>query len=141
MIGEPTYYIPLTLRKAAGQLHRINITAIPHPTQFKLVKNWLWDTLTIDWSDIELQVKGEVMQLSSTIVVPLRAKLRIRSLMNKGFHTSLAICQGSSWYDLAANSGAPIHRPLRRVANRELYPTTPSAPFIVDNNQEQDTQV
>ena len=74
VIGETSHYIPLKLRKLAGQLHRMKINALPHPTQFSLVRNCVWDTLTIDWLDIELRDEGEVIGLPNTVVVPLCAK-------------------------------------------------------------------
>ena len=130
VIGETSYYIPLKLRKLAGQLHRMKINAMPHPSQITLVRNCVWDTLAIDWLDIELRAEGEVIGLPNTVVIPLCAKYKVRSLLNKDFHVSLALCQGNTWYDLTANSRAPIHRPVARVANtrNRLH-----APFVVAN--------
>ena len=39
VLGETSYCIPLKLRKLAGQLHRMKINAMPHPSQFTLVRN------------------------------------------------------------------------------------------------------
>ena len=130
VIGETSYYIPLKLRKLAGQLHRMKINAMPHPSQFTLVRNCVWDTLAIDWLDIELRDEGEVIGLPNTVVIPLCAKYKVRSLLNKDFHVSLALCQGNTWYDLTANSRAPIHRLVARVANTRNRLT---APFVVTN--------
>ena len=71
-----------------------------------------------------------VIGLPNTVVIPLCAKYKVRSLLDKDFHVSLALCQGNTWYDLTANSRAPIHRTVARVANTRNRLT---APFVVAN--------
>ena len=125
VIGETTSYIPLNLRRIAGQRHKIRINALPHPTQVKLVRNCVWDTLTIDWQDVELTNDGDPIDLPSTLVVPLRAKFKIREMLNTPYHLNMALCRENAWYDLSANSRVPIHRPARRCAMRKPdSPTT-----------------
>ena len=102
-----------------------------HPSQLRLVKNWVWDTLVIDWMDIEITSEGEPVGLPNTLVVPLHAKFRVRSIMQSDFHVNLALCQDNTWYDLTANSRAPIHRPVERVRNMTNQPTSP---FVVIAN-------
>ena len=113
------------MRKVAGQLCRVSITAIPHPTQLKLVKSFLWDTLTIDWLDIEFEVDGETINLPNTVIIPLGAKFKVRNLMSQSFHVSMALCQGNTWYDLNSNTRAPIHRPLQGSVKSLNSPTIP----------------
>ena len=103
IVGVTTHYIPLKLRKVTGQPQRMMINTLPHPSQLRLVKNWIWDTLVIDWMDIEITNEGEPVGLPNTIVVPLCAKFRVRSIMRSDFHVNLALCQDNTWYDLTAN--------------------------------------
>ena len=42
----------------------------------------------------------------------------------------MALCQGNTWYDLTANSRAPIHHPVVGVASTRNRHTTP---FVVAN--------
>ena len=37
----------------------MSINTLPHPSQIRLVRNWVWDTLVIDWMDIEITNEGE----------------------------------------------------------------------------------
>ena len=104
-----THYIPLKLRKVTGQPQRMSINTLPHPSQIRLVRNWVWNTLVIDWMDIEITNEGEPVGLPNTIIVPLCAKFRVRSIMRSDYHVNLALCQDNTWYDLTANSRAPIH--------------------------------
>ena len=57
-------------------------------------------------------------------------KIQSKIPLKKDFHVSLALCQGNIWYDLIANSRAPIHSPMARVANTRNRFT---APFVVAN--------
>ena len=87
--------------------------------------------LVIDWMDIEITNEGEPMGLPNTIVVPLRAKFKVRSIMRSDFHVNLVLCQDNTWYDLTANSRAPIHRPVERIRNINPQATSP---FVVVND-------
>ena len=118
VIGDDTCYIPIKLRKVAGQLRKITLNAVPHPTQFRLIRNFMWDTIAIDWSDITLVMDEETIDLPNSIVIPIGAKFKVRDLFSHDYHVSMAICHGNTWYDLTANTRAPIHRPLRTPAFR-----------------------
>ena len=126
-----THYIPLKLRKVTSQPQRMSINTLPHPSQIRLVRNWVWDTLVIDWMDIEITNEGEPVGLPNTIIVPLRAKFRVRSIMRSDYHVNLALCQDNTWYDLTANSRAPIHRPVERIRNTT---SQDNSPFVIVNN-------
>ena len=132
VLAGPTYYIPLSLRKAAGACCKISLNGLPNPSQLTLVKNWLWDTMTIDWAGTELCVMDEYINLPNTLVIPLRAKWKVRELVREGFHVSLAICKGGSWYDLGINLGVvscvrppPTRPPKRKMHKRSNCPRTP----------------
>ena len=131
IVGITTHYIPLKLRKLTGQPQRMTINTLPHPSQIRLFKNWIWDTLVIDWMDIEITNEGEPVGLPNTIIVPLRAKFRMKSMMRSDFHVNLALCQDNTWYDLTANSRAPIHRPVERIRNTHSQDTSP---YVMVNN-------
>ena len=133
ILGEATYYIPLKLRKITGIPQRVTINALPHPSQVRLVKNWIWDTLAIDWLDVEVTNEGEPIGLPRSIVIPLKAKYRVRCIMHSDFHVNLALCHGQTWYDLTANSRAPIHHPVHRVGNPG---DTSTAPFVLVHSSE-----
>ena len=109
----------------------MSINTLPHPSQIRLVRNWVWDTLVIDWMDIEITNEGEPVGLPSTIIVPLRAKFCVRSIMRSDYHVNLALCQDNTWYDLTANSRAPIHRPVEKIRNTNHQD---SSPFVIVNN-------
>ena len=107
------YYIPLKLRAMAGQLHKVNMNAIMHACQLKLHKHFLWDTIIITLNGIQINYDGEKIDLPCTILVPLKDKIRTRYMFLKGYGVSIAVCQGSNWYDLTG----PIMVPPPRNPN------------------------
>ena len=105
ILGEATRYLPLKLRKMAGPLHRVGINMIPTPRQISLIHGWMWDTLTIDWTGILMTSGNETIQLPSTIIVPIRAKFKLRQILgDPSFTVSMALTQDNNWYDLSQSS-------------------------------------
>ena len=147
VLGEDTHYLPLRIRKIVGHLHRVSINIIPSPDQIRLVRNWLWDTVVINWNNTELLNGEEVVDLPSTIVVPLRAKMKVRQIMsNRNLTVSLALTQDNYWYHIAqSNSPASSpersnifqgeHRPLARLVNARENPSAPTDMEPLSNMQ------
>ena len=47
-------YIPLHLNKLAGSVHLFKLHSILTKENLVLKKNWIWDFLEIDWTDVYL---------------------------------------------------------------------------------------
>ena len=147
VLGEDTHYLSLRIRKIVGHLHRVSINRIPTPEQIRLVRNWLWDTFVINWNETELLNGEEIVDLPSTIVVPLRAKIKVRQIMShRNLTVSLALTQDNYWYHIA-QSDSPAsstnrvnifqreHRPLARLVNARESPTAPTDMNQISNMQ------
>ena len=82
-----------TLFKIIGMLKAKNI---------KLNKNYIWDTLGIDWKEVTLTFNQNRINLLRVITIKLQDKIKIRCLMNREplpFHIMLK--QGIMWFTLA----------------------------------------
>ena len=53
-ISDVQHYIPIKLCKTSGSLHLFKITGTLTSEDIKLNKNYLWDTLEINWDKIKL---------------------------------------------------------------------------------------
>ncbi|MCG8621233.1 MAG: hypothetical protein MJE68_04410, partial [Proteobacteria bacterium] len=110
ILGEETRFLPLKLKKMAGPLHRVGVNRLPTPGRLRLIRNWLWDSLTIDWDGIEMISGHETVQLPNTIVVPLRAKFKVRQILSdQNFTVSMALTQDNNWYDLTHGHSCIFH--------------------------------
>ena len=67
----------------------------------KLKKNWIWDVLEIDWSDISITLNDNEINLPKLVMIPFTERYRARRLLRK--HTLLfyiMLKQGKTWFSL-----------------------------------------
>ena len=71
----------------------------------KLNKNYIWDTLEIDWKEVTVTFNENKINLPRVVTIKLQDKIKVRHLMNRQpllFHIMLK--QGITWYTLAAGT-------------------------------------
>ena len=71
----------------------------------KLKKNYLWDTLEIDWKEVTVTFNGNKIDLPRVVIIKLQDKIRVRRLVNREtllFH--LMLKQGITWFTLATET-------------------------------------
>ena len=77
------------------------LTGTPLLENINLKKNWIWDVLEIDWSDIHVTLNGKEINLLIFIVIPIVDKFKVRWLMKKDpLHLHIMLKQRKSWYNL-----------------------------------------
>ena len=67
----------------------------------RLNKNYLWDTLEINWDKIKLTFNSNEIELPQLVMIKMQDKIRVRRVMSKeikNFH--IMIRQGITWYNL-----------------------------------------
>ena len=53
-ISDVQYYIPIKLCKTAGSIHLFKIPGIINSEDIKLKKNYISDTLEIEWNEVNV---------------------------------------------------------------------------------------
>ena len=100
-ISDVQHYIPIKLCKTSGSLHLFKIKGTLKPEDIKLNKNYLWDTLEINWNGINLSFNGNKIDLPKIIKIKMRDKIRVRRMMNRESQKlHIMIKQGITWYNL-----------------------------------------
>ena len=64
-------------------------------------KNWIWDVLEIDWSDVSITLNDNEIDLPSLVIIPFKERYRARRLLRKHpllFYVMLK--QGKTWFSL-----------------------------------------
>ena len=81
------------LFKSTGALLLENVT---------LKKNWIWDVLEVDWSDVHVTLNEREINLPMSFVIPLAYKIKTRQLFKKRdpFHLFIVLKQRKSWFNL-----------------------------------------
>ena len=94
------HYIPVKLTKTSGSPHLFKLTGTLNSEDIKLNKNYLWDTLEINWNKIKLTFNDNEIKLPRLVTIKMRDKIRIRRMMNKDMQNShVMIKQGITWYN------------------------------------------
>ena len=82
-ISDVQNYIPIKLCKPSGSLHLFRIKGMLQSEDIKLNKNYLWDTLEINWNGINLSFNGNEIDLPKIITIKMQDKIRVRRMMNR----------------------------------------------------------
>ena len=100
-ISNTHSYIPIKLCRVARSIHLFKIRGRLNPEHVKLKKNWIWDVLEIDWSDISITLNDNEIGLPSSVIIPFKERYRARRLLRKHlllFYIMLK--QGKTWFSL-----------------------------------------
>ena len=94
-------YVPIKLCRVAGSIHLFRIKGRLNLENVKLKKNWIWDVLEIDWSNVSITLNNNKIDLPSSVIIPFRERYRARRLLRKHpllFYIMLK--QGKTWFSL-----------------------------------------
>ena len=100
-ISDVQHYIPIKLCKTSGSLHLFKITGTLTSEDIKLNRNYLWDTLKINWDKIKLAFNSNEIKLPKLVMIKMQDKIRVRRMMSRemqNFH--IMVKQGMTWYNL-----------------------------------------
>ena len=82
-ISDVQHYIPVKLTKTSGSPHLFKLTGTLNLEDIKLNKNYLWDTLEINWNKIKLTFYDNEIKLPQLVTIKMRDKIRIRRMMGR----------------------------------------------------------
>ena len=100
-ISDVQNYVPIKLCKAAGSIHLFKIKGTLKIGNIKLNKNYLWDTLEIDWKEVTVTFNDNKIELPRIVAIRILDEIKVRRLMNREpliFH--MMIRQGITWFNL-----------------------------------------
>ena len=64
-------YVPVKLCKTASSIHLFKIRATLKPENIQLDKNYLWDTIEIDWKEVTITFNDTKINLPKVVVIKL----------------------------------------------------------------------
>ena len=100
-ISNAHSYVPINLCRVAGSIQLFRIKGRLNPENVKLKKNWIWDVLEIDWSDVSITLNDNKINLPRSVIIPFKERYRARKLLRKHpllFYIMLK--QGKTWFSL-----------------------------------------
>ena len=78
LISDMQNYVPIKFCKASGSIHLFKITDMLKAENIKLNKNYLWDTLEIDWKEVTVIFNDNKIHLPKIIVIKLQDKINLQ---------------------------------------------------------------
>ena len=90
-ISDVQYYVPINLCKTAGSIHLFKITGALKPENVKLNQNYVWDTLEIDWKEVNMTFNSNKINLLNIVMIKFRNKIKIRCMIKKNYY-SITLC-------------------------------------------------
>ena len=100
-ISDVQNYVPIKLCKTAGSIHFFKIKGTLKSRDVKLNRNYLWDTLEIDWNKVTVTFNDNKIELPKIVTIKIQDKIKVRRLMNREpliFH--VMIRQEITWFNL-----------------------------------------
>ena len=76
LISDIENYVPIKLCKTAGSIHLFKIKGTLKSENIKLNKNYLWDTLEIDWNGVTMNFNNDKVELPKIIAIKYETKLK-----------------------------------------------------------------
>ena len=77
-ISDVQNYIPIKLCKTASSIHLFKITGMMKDENIKLNKNYLQDTLEIDWKEVTVTFNGNKIDQPIVVIIKLQDKFKVR---------------------------------------------------------------
>ena len=94
-------YIPIKLCKTSGSIHLFKIKGTLKSGDIKLNRNYLWDTLEVNWDKITITFNDNKINLPKIVAIKMQDKIRVRRLMNREpLNLHIITTQGIIWYNL-----------------------------------------
>ena len=97
-------YILLHLNEMTGSVHSFKFHGILIKDNLTLKKNWIWDVLEINWTDMYVTQNDKEINLPVIVVVPMYYKFKLRQLLRNSrrdcLHLYIMLKQGKSWFNL-----------------------------------------
>ena len=82
-ISNTHSYVPTKLCRVARSIHLFKIRGKLNPEHVRLKKNWIWDVLEIDWSNVSITLNNNEIDLPSSVIIPFKERYRARKLLRK----------------------------------------------------------
>ena len=108
-ISDVQYYVPIKLFKTAGSIHLFKIIGMLKPENIKVNRNYILDTLEIDWKEVNVTFNDNKINLPRVVTIKLQDKIKIRCLIkNEPLLFHIMLKQGISWFTLATGTQETI---------------------------------
>ena len=94
-----------------------------------LHKNWIFDTVSINWNGIRLLEEDEPIPLPTSVLVLLKHKVKTRNILSQDYEIQYSIKQGTNWLNMTKH-----YRSARRGFVKKACESIEMIPLSADKN-------
>ena len=94
------FYAPLKIKSLSGHIHMYKMENKLLPSQVTLQKHFLWDTVTINWDNVQIFKHDVPVAMPVTVTVPLTHKIKTRNIMRTEFEVQVTLKKGDDWINI-----------------------------------------
>ena len=99
-ISNAHSYVPIKLCRVATSIHLFRIKGRLSPKTVELKKNWIWDVLEIDCSDVSITLNDNKINLPRSVIIPLTERYREEDYLENIYYCSI-LCSNRERHGLA----------------------------------------
>ena len=70
------------------------------PDQLTLQKHCLWDTVTINWENVQILKHDMPVEIPITVTVLLSHKIKTQNILNTEFEIQVTLKKGNDWINI-----------------------------------------
>ena len=89
------YYAPLKIKSLSGHIHMYKMENKLLPGQLMLQKHCLWDTVTINWENVQILKHDVPVAMPVTVTVPLMHKIKTQNILSTEFEIQVTLKKGN----------------------------------------------
>ena len=88
-LSDTRSYVAVNLCGIAGSIHLFRISGRLTREDVKFKRNWIWDIIEIDWTNVNMTLNGNSINLPRSVVTPLREKSECEKSLGDSRDTSM----------------------------------------------------
>lgn len=99
-LSHEYYYVPIKILQTMGVPTEFTAGYPLFPRKLILHKNWIWDTLEIDWSCCTIQYENRRLATPNRVVISIWQKWMVRNILKENYNITLMLKEHRNWHKI-----------------------------------------
>ena len=122
-------YTPIKVKTLRGHMNCYKIEDNRKDMILTLNKNWIFDTVSINWNGVKILEEDEAIPLPTSVPVLLKHKVKTRNILSQDYEIQYSIKQGTNWLNMTKH-----YRSARRGFVKKACESIEMILFSADKN-------
>ena len=128
-------YTPIKVKTLRGHMNCYRIEDNRKEVILTLNKNWIFDTVSINWNVVKVLEEDEPIPLPTSVPVLVKHKVKTRNILSQDYEIQYSIKQGTNWLNMTKH-----YRSAKRGFVKKACESIEMIPFSADKNVNCKTQ-